>query len=149
MKLAIIGSRSFNDSTSFDRIMVDFLVDKTYPSVIVSGNAPGADTLAEEWALTKGIETRIFKPQYKDFPKKERNYRATKERNTQIANFCEMLIAFWDMNSTGTRDTIEKTIGLGKPVYIHNVNSGETKMVSNREDLPLLDKILFKRYFIK
>jgi hypothetical protein len=134
MKLAIIGSRSFNERNKFWSVLNKFLLDKTYPTFIISGGAVGADSLAEEWAEEKRIETLIFKPQYDKFSGKE-SWKANNERNTQIANYCDYLLAFWDMKSTGTRDTIEKTIDLRKHVYIYNLNSGETKRVANRGDL--------------
>jgi len=134
IKLAIIGSRCFIENNKFWSVLNNFLCDKPCPTLIVSGGAVGADSLAEEWANEKRIETLIFKPQYDKFSRKE-HWKANKERNTEIANYCDYLLAFWDMNSTGTRDTLEKTIDLGKPVYIYNLNSGETKLVANKEDL--------------
>lgn len=136
MNLAIIGSRMFTDCNIFRTVLTAFLTNHgIQPTCIISGGAVGADTLATEWAEQMGVETCIFRPQYDQFTRNE-HWKANKLRNTQIANCCDCLIAFWDMNSTGTRDTIEKTIDLQKPVYIYNVNTGEMSMVVNREDLP-------------
>jgi hypothetical protein len=50
MKLAIVGSRSFNERNKFWIVLNKFLLDKTYPTLIVSVSVLGADSLAEEWA---------------------------------------------------------------------------------------------------
>ncbi|MCE2711469.1 MAG: DUF2493 domain-containing protein [Cryomorphaceae bacterium] len=138
MKLAVIGSRSFNEQTVFDTILEDFLRNKSIPTILVSGKAPGVDTLAEKWASRKGVPTRIFEPKYEKFPKRERRWRANKERNTEIAEFCEVLLAFWDMRSTGTKDTLIKALDLNKTVYIYNINSGSIELIRNKEHLQSL-----------
>jgi len=40
------------------------------------------------------------------------------ERNTLIAEACDVLLATWDRKSGGTKDTITKTKNLNKPVII-------------------------------
>jgi hypothetical protein len=82
---------------------------------IVSGGADGADSLAEVYHVEKQflLEPLIFYPDYKTYGKP-----AVFIRNSQIANACDYLIAFWDGKSTGTLDTIKKAKKLQKPVKI-------------------------------
>ena len=54
MKLAIIGSRDFND--------YEFLCDELKPylhkiTLVISGGAKGADSLGEKWAKDNNIPT--------------------------------------------------------------------------------------------
>jgi hypothetical protein len=112
MKVAIIGSRGFTDYE---------LVKKTLQplgiTLIISGGAAGADTLGEDYAKENGIETLIFKPDWKAYGKI-----AGFLRNTQIVEASELVVAFWDMESKGTKDSINKANKLGKKVLIVNTN---------------------------
>ena len=108
MKVAVIGSRGFDD---YD-LMVKTL-DKIKITLIVSGHAVGADKLGERYAIEKGIETKIFLPDWKNLGKA-----AGMIRNTDIINEAELVVAFWDGTSKGSADSIEKANKLNKPVII-------------------------------
>lgn len=60
MKVAIIGSRNFSD---YD--LLAETLDNLPISLIISGGAKGADSLAECYASSHNIETLIFKADYK------------------------------------------------------------------------------------
>jgi len=47
LKLAIVGSRGFNNYILFEKTMAEFNLNI---SLIISGGAVGADTFAEIWA---------------------------------------------------------------------------------------------------
>jgi hypothetical protein len=91
------------------------------PNKVISGGAVGADTLAFDWSIKNKIEFVVCEPKYKDFPKKSRNWMAPKERNTSIVENCNIVLAFWDMTSTGTKDTIEKAIKNNRKIYVFNL----------------------------
>jgi hypothetical protein len=103
MKVAIIGSRSISVE-----INLDFL-----PSVIVSGGAIGIDTQARIYALKNNIQLIEFLPDYKKFGRS-----APLIRNRQIIDSCDVLIAYWDGVSKGTKFTIDAAKKLGKNVTI-------------------------------
>ncbi len=88
------------------------------PNLVISGGAFGADAMADEWAKENAIEFQVFKPQHKDFPKSIRRVAAPHARNTLIAEHSDIIIAFWDGLSTGTKDTIDKALALSKKVYV-------------------------------
>lgn len=100
-KVAVVGSRSFRNY----RLMVETL-DEIDISEIISGGAYGADKLAERYALERDIPTTIFKPEWITGTKY--NPGAGKERNTDIVNSADIVVAFWDGQSTGTADSIRK-----------------------------------------
>jgi hypothetical protein len=60
MRLAVIGSRGFDKYTKLKEA-IDQIEGV---SVVISGGAKGADSLAERWAKEKGIETVIHKPDW-------------------------------------------------------------------------------------
>lgn len=101
--------------------MEEVILIEGKPNTIVSGGAIGADTLANTWATENNTNIQIFKPRYSDFPPATRKWVAPKERNTTIVENSDIIIAFWDMKSNGTRDTINKSIERNKKVYVYDI----------------------------
>lgn len=108
MKVAVIGSRTFDKYESVYNILSKLKITE-----IISGGAKGADTLAERYAKENNIPTKIFLPDWETYGKK-----AGFLRNTQIIEECEMVVAFWDGESKGTKDSLDKAEKLGKKVMI-------------------------------
>jgi len=106
MKVAIIGSRNLN-------IEIDNYPPKNI-SLIISGGARGIDTLAEKYADKNGIPKLIFFPDYKRHGKI-----APLIRNKQIVDNADIVIAFWDGASRGTKFTIDYANKCGKEVVVH------------------------------
>ena len=111
MKLAVIGSRNFTNYQVVQQHLQTF-VDQT--TLVVSGGAKGADSLAEQWAKQNNIPTKIF---YPDWNKHGRA--AGPIRNKLIIQECDQVVAFWDGKSTGTAHSIGLCKSLGKQVQIH------------------------------
>ena len=109
MKVAVVGSRSFNDYGKLKQML-----DET-PGItgIISGGAKGADSLAEQWAREKGIETVVYKP---DWAKYGRG--AGVVRNRLIIEDCDYCIAFWDGESKGTKSSIDYCKKLNKRLLV-------------------------------
>lgn len=112
MKVAVIGSRGFNDYE-----LVKTTLSSLNITLLVSGGAKGADSLGERYAKENNINTLIFKPDWEKHGKA-----AGMIRNTDIVNNAETIIAFWDGESKGTKDSITKAEKLGKKVLIFNFN---------------------------
>ena len=108
MKLAVIGSRGFSD---YPLLIKE--VTKLNPSLIVSGGAIGADSLAEKAALELGIPTKIFLPEWNKFGR-----RAGFIRNQLIIDEAQEVIAFWDGVSKGTKNSIDITKSQNKRVHV-------------------------------
>lgn len=104
MKIAIVGSRDFNDFALLKMEVVDFIIkenlDKT-PIVIVSGGARGADALAERLAEEMNWDKQIFLAQWSLHGK-----RAGFLRNKEIVENSDALIAFRINQSKGTTHSI-------------------------------------------
>jgi hypothetical protein len=109
MKIAIIGSRSISDIN-----LSEYIHEK--PECIISGGAKGIDTLAEKWAKENMIKTIIFKPEYDRYGKG-----APLRRNHTIVENADLIYAFWDGESRGTKHTIDYAIDNQKDIKIIKV----------------------------
>ena len=110
MKIAVIGSRSVG---SID--LAKYLPDNV--SCIISGGAKGVDSIAAEYARANGIELQEFLPDYSKYPGRV----APLKRNDLIVAACDMVMAFWDGVSKGTKYTIDRARKAGKRVQIISV----------------------------
>ena len=85
--------------------------------VIVSGCAPGADSLAIKFADEYGWKCEKFPADWAN----EGKYKAGFLRNTRMVACSQVLIAFWDGQSGGTRDVIFKALEAKREVHVYNV----------------------------
>ena len=127
MKIAIVGSRHFDDYSLLKRILKAYQQEVTS---IVSGGAKGADTLAEQWSLEFLNQSPIIiRPNWKDISQanaiikhdnKGNSYdaRAGLRRNELIAQQADLIIAFWDGQSKGTKQIILYGQQIGKEVNV-------------------------------
>lgn len=98
-RVCISGSRGFKNLHKIDYIIKTRISSN---SIIVHGGAVGVDQRAEEVAKSIGIETEIWKPDWKKYGRA-----AGPIRNREMVRTCDCLIAFWDGNSKGTKSTID------------------------------------------
>lgn len=108
MKVAVIGSRTFDNYEEVKRTLSAINI-----TLLVSGGAKGADTFGEQYAKENNIPTKIFLPDWEKHGKA-----AGFIRNTDIINEAELVVAFWDQKSNGTKDSIEKADKAGKKILI-------------------------------
>jgi hypothetical protein len=120
--VAIVGTRTFGETKSQRRLFTKTLNDffdsddfgkgsKGKKVIIVSGGARGADSLARRYAKKYELELVEHLPQWDRYGKA-----AGPLRNTLIINAADIVFAFWDGRSPGTRDTINQAISKGKRV---------------------------------
>jgi hypothetical protein len=113
MKLAIVGSRTFNDYELLLKTMSLFEESHRKFITLVSGGAIGADSLGERWADYWGIEIERYLPDWNRDGKA-----AGFIRNQSIVDACDMVLVFWDGKSKGTQDSINKARLAKKPTFI-------------------------------
>ena len=103
IKVIIAGTRDFNDY-AFLKKNVDYFLQDFNPNKIeiVSGNARGADKLGERYAKEHNLPVKLFPANWDKYGK-----RAGYLRNQEMANYSDMLIAFWDEKSKGTKHMID------------------------------------------
>lgn len=110
VKLAIIGSRSFDNYSLLENKLKEYL---SKVELIISGAAKGADSLGEQWAKNNNIKTLIFPADWNKHGKK-----AGFIRNEDIIKNCDGCIAFWDKKSSGTKHSISLCEKYNKPYKI-------------------------------
>lgn len=113
MKVAVAGSRSFNDSNKIFNIL-----SAIPASEICSGGAIGADLLAKKYAINNGIKYVDFLPLFKTDNTIKYHPKWYFERNKKLVEHCDTLIAFWDGKSKGTKFTIDFAKKMGKDVVV-------------------------------
>ncbi len=104
MKVAVIGSRNLTVNN-----LEKYLPPET--TEIVSGGAKGIDTCAREYAVLQGIKLTEFLP---DYEKHQRQ--APLLRNITIIQYSDLVIAFWDGTSRGTKFVIDNCKKHGVPI---------------------------------
>ena len=114
MRVAIIGSR--NLQVKIEKFLPENI------SLIVSGGAKGIDTLAEEYANENSIAKKIFLPDYKKYGKS-----APLIRNKLIVDNSDIVIAFWDGVSRGTKFTIDYAKKQSKKVTVYKLTKTHHK----------------------
>ena len=127
MKLGITGSRTI---TRFDFMPYFMMKDKDFRALcrkhglarrkitkVISGGAKGIDSIAFQAAALAGIRNQQFLPDRKKFPGKL-VLKSFQERNKQIVDNCDILLAVWDGKSHGTENTLAYARKVNKPVFI-------------------------------
>lgn len=110
MKVAVIGSRGLSVSD-----LGRYLPENT--TEIVSGGAKGVDTSAREYALSHGIKLTDFLPEYTKYGRS-----APLKRNITIIEYSDIVLAFWDGKSRGTKFVIDNCRKLGVEVRVYIID---------------------------
>ena len=116
MKVIIAGSRLFNDYDKLRTVCNEALKNQSHVEII-SGRCSsgtktfitddgiavfGADGLGEKYAKEKGYTVLPFPADWSKYGKS-----AGPRRNAEMAKNADALIAFWDGNSSGTKNMID------------------------------------------
>ncbi len=112
MKVAVIGSRELQVNH-----LEDYLPEDT--TEIVSGGARGIDTCARNYAQLHGLKLTEFLPDYKQYGRG-----APLRRNITIIECADMVLAFWDGKSRGTKYVIDNCKKQNTPVVVHKLTTG-------------------------
>lgn len=106
MKVAIIGSRGLTVKELGKYLPAEV-------TEIISGGAKGVDTSAREYAVAKGIKLTEFLPEYKKYGKA-----APLKRNITIIEYADLVLAFWDGKSCGTKFVVDECRRRGVSIKI-------------------------------
>lgn len=106
MKVAVVGSRGLRVPD-----MQNYLPEGV--TEIISGGAKGVDACAKEYALTHGLELTEYLPEYEKYGKA-----APLKRNIAILESADVVLAFWDGASRGTKHVIDNCKARGIPVRV-------------------------------
>lgn len=106
MKVGVVGSRNLiiNDMDNYI---------PTECTEIISGGAKGVDKCAADYAKSKGIKLTEILPKYNLYGRG-----APLIRNKKIVEESDIIIAFWDEKSKGTKFVIDYANKLKKPCKV-------------------------------
>ena len=107
MKVAVIGSRTITNVNLSKYLPAD-------TTEIVSGGARGVDTVAKNYALAHNLKLTEFLPAYELYGRG-----APLRRNILIIENADLVLAFWDGQSRGTKFVIENCRKRNIPVKIY------------------------------
>lgn len=116
MKVIVAGGRDFLDYNKAKHDILEAINDGfiSWDDELVCGKARGADMIG--WQ----VWNQVIKNKIHDFPADwDKHGRAAGPiRNSEMGQFADKLIAFWDGESKGTKHMIDYMAKLDKPVRV-------------------------------
>ncbi|HEV2477438.1 MAG TPA: hypothetical protein VGX22_12925 [Candidatus Dormibacteraeota bacterium] len=110
MKVGIVGSRHFKAP----ELVTDYVRTLPKNSSIITGSASGVDAVATKAARERGIAVQVMAASIEELADASR----AAARNQRLVNACDVVVAFWDGSSEGTRATVERALDTGKEVHV-------------------------------
>ena len=117
MKVAIVGSRHFSEP---DRVS-DYVNALPQGASIITGSASGVDAAATKAARAKGIPVQVIPASFDELADAAKSA----ARNQRLIDACDVLVAFWDGSSKGTRHTVDRALDSGKEVRVFISGGGK------------------------
>jgi SLOG family YspA-like protein len=118
MRVLVCGGRDFDDAGLMISVLDRLHAQKSF-TVLIHGDARGADRMAGEWATRHAVDSRIFVPDYDQFGPRLappfRNQRMLDEGKP------DLVVAF--PCGGGTKDMVRRAVSAG--VAIHEVNGAD------------------------
>jgi len=110
LRVAIVGSRRFSEPTR----VIDYVNALPPRASIITGGASGVDAAATKAARAKGIAIQVIPASFDELADAAR----AAARNQRLVDACDVLVAFWDGSSKGTRATVDRALDSGKEVHV-------------------------------
>ena len=107
MRVLVTGGRLYDKRATLFRVL-DRLHDRTPVSLLVVGDATGADELACHWAQERGVPIAVHRAEWEEYGKAAgpiRNRQMLHERNP------DLVIAF--SGGRGTQDCVRQAVAKG------------------------------------
>lgn len=115
MNIAIVGSRTFKDKDLLFTEVQNYIIENNINDVkIISGGAKGADTYARLFANKYNYELVEYIPEWDKYGKS-----AGMKRNALIINDADIVFAFWDGLSKGTKNSIDTAKKLKRKIILY------------------------------
>lgn len=114
MKLIIAGGRDFADYELLTAKIEELIVGEPHVE-IVSGGARGADRLGEFFAIDHDLPIKRFPADWDRYGKA-----AGFKRNSEMADYADHCICFWDGKSKGTGHMINLAKSKGLKLTVVN-----------------------------
>jgi len=120
MRVLICGDRNWTD----EKLIEDYILSLEAGSVIIQGEAPGADKIAKRLGKKHGYEVKGFEA---DWGRYGRAAGPIRNKRMVVEGVPDLVVAFHDdvSRSKGTKDMIKTAEGFGVPYQIKG-HSGRT-----------------------
>jgi hypothetical protein len=113
VRVGIVGSRRF----PAPQRVADYVKSLPPGASILTGSASGVDAAATATARERGIPVKVLAASFEEMS----DARKAADRNQRLIDGCDVLVAFWDGASQGTRATIDRALDSGKEVHVFTV----------------------------
>ena len=110
MKVGIVGSRRFSDPQR----VTEYVNSLPPRASIITGSASGVDAAVTKAARAKGIPVQVLPASFDELADASKSA----ARNQRLVDACDVLVAFWDGASKGTRATVDRALDSGKEVHV-------------------------------
>jgi predicted Rossmann fold nucleotide-binding protein DprA/Smf involved in DNA uptake len=110
VRVAIVGSRHFSQP---DRV-TEYVKGLPARASIITGSASGVDAAATKAARERGLGVQVMPASFDEMSDASKSA----ARNQRLVDACDVLVAFWDGTSSGTRTTVERALDAGKEVHV-------------------------------
>lgn len=110
MRVAIVGSRHFPDLGRVE----SFVAGLPAGTRLVTGSASGVDAAATGAARRRGLAVQVIGAGFEE----ARDPSVAEARNQRLVDQCDLLVAFWDGTSVGTRATVDRALDSGRDVQV-------------------------------
>jgi hypothetical protein len=126
IRLAVVGSRHYGNPQTYGHESAEAMYqtfaqkldewsdENGTPNQIISGGAPGADTMSERWAEERDIPHKVHPAEWHKYGR-----RAGPLRNQFIHDDATHGVAFMHEGSKGTKHTVSLFHRSGKPMTVH------------------------------
>jgi hypothetical protein len=120
-RVSVGGSRHYPDLKAVAREIASYAPN----TVILTGSTHGVDAAARAAALRHGLELRVYRPRFSQYPTRTDAYFA---RNRAIVDDATHLVSFWDGTSLGTAQAIAYAHTRGLSVSIRLISLEPTPL---------------------
>jgi predicted Rossmann fold nucleotide-binding protein DprA/Smf involved in DNA uptake len=110
LKVAIVGSRRFSEPQR----VTEYVNSLPQGASIITGSASGVDAAATKAARARGIPVQVLPASFDELADASKSA----ARNQKLVDACDVLVAFWDGASKGTRATVDRALDSGKEVHV-------------------------------
>jgi hypothetical protein len=110
VRVGIVGSRHFPE---LERV-AEYVRSLPGTASLVTGSASCVDAEATRAARERGLPVRVLGASFEEAA----DAGSAMERNQRLVSTCEVLVAFWDGSSPGTRGTVERALDSGREVHV-------------------------------
>lgn len=110
MRFAIVGSRHF----AAPNRVTEYVRSLPKGASVITGSASGVDAAVTKAAREVGMPVQVMAASFEELADAAK----AAARNQRLVEACDVLVAFWDGNSKGTRATVERALDAGKEVHV-------------------------------